>query len=320
MFWFRRRRPAAGFPKTIEVVGWAQTDPGKVRERNEDAVFFGRSTNTRKSHDGSVLAMVADGMGGANGGSIASGIVSSEVAEVYMSTGGTVPETLRRAFESANRRIYRRSHGEEGLRGMGSTCVALVVKPPLAWAAWVGDSRLYLMRNGQIFQMTHDHSLVAEMVRRGMMSSQEAHTHEVRNVITRALGTHSKVQVDVWQEPYPVRAGDRFLLCSDGLHDLLASDEILGLAGEGGIEMAVARLIAEATARGGFDNISAVLVDIVEPDARPALDARPTRECEAQDVQEIHKQEQNPEENSGPGEMTGGSREENLELAPRIES
>lgn len=319
MFWFRRTLPAAGTARTLDIVGWAQSDPGRVRERNEDAVFFGRPGNDRSFARSGALALVADGMGGANGGSIASDIVSKEVPAVYLSGRNDAPKELRRALESANKRIHRLSLREEGLHGMGSTCVALAIKPPLVWAAWVGDSRLYLMRGGQIFQMTEDHSVVNEMVRRGMMTREEARNHEDRNFITRALGTRPNVQVEVWQEPYPVRAGDRFLLCSDGLHDLLQSNDILDIAGNGTIDAAGSRLIREANARGGYDNISAVLVDLVEPESRSDAAVRPTRSFEPESIQEIrYRQQKNPGSESTGEEMTAGRPEGNPQVTPRI--
>jgi serine/threonine protein phosphatase PrpC len=322
MTFFGRSRvvEAASTEKLPDIVGWAQTDTGRVRERNEDAVFFGRPAADRDFGRSGALAMVADGMGGANGGSVASGIVSEEVPEVYLASKHAPPKALRLALESANRRIHRLSLREEGLTGMGSTCVALVMKPPFAWAAWVGDSRLYLIRGNQIFQMTEDHSWVNEMVRRGMLTREEARNHEDRNFITRALGSHPKVEVDVWAEPYPVRKGDRFVLCSDGLHDLLGSSDILEIAGTGSVDAAGSRLIREANARGGFDNISAVLVELVEPESKTNEAVRPTRAFRPEEIQEMRCGEGDTGSNSTGEEVLAGCREVNLELSPRIES
>ena len=242
----------------------------------------------------------------------------TEVPEVYLASKYPPPKALRLALESANRRIHRLSLREEELAGMGSTCVALALKPPFAWAAWAGDSRLYLIRGGQIFQMTEDHSLVNEMVRRGMLTREEARNHEDRNFITRALGSHPKVEVEVWAEPYPVRAGDRFLLCSDGLHDLIASDQILEIAGEGSADAAGSRLIREANARGGFDNISAVVVDLVEPEAETKAAERPTRAFQPEEIGEARSGEEgDPEIHSLTEETVAGCREVSLETALR---
>ena len=250
---------------SLDIVASARTDPGKVRQRNEDAVLFHMPHSSPESRKTGALALLADGMGGANGGSIASAMAVHEVARSYLANlTDTPPVALKLAVASANQQIYRLSQQEEHLEGMGTTCVALALEPPCAWTAWVGDSRLYLIRDGQIFQMTEDHSVVNEMVRRGLLTRQEAARHEDRNVVTRSLGSHAEVEIAVWSEEYPVRAGDRFLLCSDGLHDLLSSEEILDIAKSGPADMVSTRLIDEANLRGGYDNISAILVDLAE--------------------------------------------------------
>lgn len=264
----------------LDIVASARTDPGRVRQRNEDAVLLHMPQPTAESSRKSgALALLADGMGGTNGGSIASSIAVREVARSYLANEvDPPPVALKRAVESANEQIYRLAQQEEDLQGMGTTCVALALEPPCAWTAWVGDSRLYLIRDGQIFQMTEDHSIVNEMVRRGYLNRQEASRHEDRNVVTRALGSHAKVEIAVWPEEYPIRAGDRFLLCSDGLHDLLSSGEILEIAKNGTADVASTRLIDEANLRGGYDNISAVLVDLAEAGSTARQPVPATRE------------------------------------------
>jgi PPM family protein phosphatase len=282
--WFGagRRREAACRPDAIslDIVASARTDPGKVRQRNEDAVLFhmpnAASDSPRKS---GALAILADGMGGANGGSIASAMAVHEISRSYLSNArDSAPEALKVAVQSANEQIYRLSLQEEHLHGMGTTCVVLALEPPCAWAAWVGDSRLYLIRSGQIYQMTEDHSLVNEMVRRGLLTREEAARHEDRNVVTRSLGSHPEVEIALWPEAYPILAGDRFLLCSDGLHDLLPSPEMLQMAKTGAADVVSRRLIDEANARGGYDNISAILVDLAEAGSGEQQPVRSTRE------------------------------------------
>jgi protein phosphatase len=245
-------RPSAG------IVGAAQSDIGKIRTVNEDAVVFCRPER------GGALAVVADGMGGEQGGSVASGIASRVIERSYLASRAQPSEALRAALELASREIYRSARRDKSLAGMGATCVALALDPPFAWAAWAGDSRLYLLRNGQIFQMTEDHSVVQEMVRQGLLTMEEASRHEERNVVTRALGSQRDVEVAVWKEAFPVRVADRLLLCSDGLHDLLSSAEILEIAGSGAVDAASSRLIEEANSRGGYDNVSAILLELVE--------------------------------------------------------
>ncbi|HMD47983.1 MAG TPA: PP2C family serine/threonine-protein phosphatase [Bryobacteraceae bacterium] len=266
----------------MNITASARTDPGKVRQRNEDAVLFHMPSAASDSLRSGALAILADGMGGASGGSIASAMAVQEISRSYLASHDAPPVALKRAAESANEQIYRRALQDEHLHGMGTTCVVLAIDPPCAWAAWVGDSRLYLIRGGQIYQMTEDHSIVHEMVRRGLLKGEEAARHEDRNVVTRSLGSHATVEIALWPEEYPVRAGDRFLLCSDGLHDLLTSMEILQIAKNGPADVASGRLIDEANARGGYDNISAILVDLSEPGSKEPQTVPATREAAVQ--------------------------------------
>jgi len=253
----------------IGILASVRTDPGIVRAENEDAVIFSHSVDPIEAEKRGSIAVVADGMGGQEGGEIASEIAARIVTASYLASRDEPPAALRKAFESANAEIYRRARREPHLQGMGATCVALALRPPCAWVAWVGDSRLYLVRGGQIFQMTEDHSVVNEMVRNGLLTPEEAFNHEDRNVVTRALGSGRKVEVAVWDEPYPVRAGDRFLLCSDGLHDALKSSEMLEIILSGNTDAAADRLIHEANLRGGYDNISAILLELASPSSSP---------------------------------------------------
>jgi serine/threonine protein phosphatase PrpC len=201
-------------------------------------------------------------MGGANGGECASNIATDLIPQIYAEGGIDPPTALAHALEAANQSIYKKSRSDEELSGMGTTCVAVALTPKQVWVAWVGDSRVYLIRDGKLFQMTEDHSLVAGMVREGLITSEEASCHQDRHVLTKALGTHPNVEVAVWQESMPVRLGDRFLLCSDGLHDLLTEQDLLDLSGHGSVANAALELVQKAHELGGPDNISAVLLEV----------------------------------------------------------
>jgi protein phosphatase len=232
---------------------------GHVRPTNQDSVFF-----TRRPCDGGgygAFALIADGMGSVEGGSVASKIASQTIPQLYLKSRGDPPKELRKAIEAASGEIYRRSQKEPSLAGMGTTCVALDVNPPGAWAAWVGDSRLYLIREHQIYQLSEDHSVVKELVRRGLLTAEAASEHEERNLVTRVLGGR-RVEVAVWTKPFPVRSGDRFLLSTDGLHDTLSDLEMLSILTNGSVESACLGLVRAADQKGGHDNISAVLVEI----------------------------------------------------------
>lgn len=272
----RQATEKAAFPMpTIRVS--ARTDVGSVRPINEDSVLSVHPHDPAQLGRLGVLVLVADGMGGAQGGEVASQIASETISRDYYESTADPARALKKALESASKEIHRRARKDRSLTGMGTTCVALALRPPYAWAAWVGDSRLYMIRRKQIFQMTEDHSVVREMVRQGMLTSEEAGQHEGRNLVTRALGCNRKVDVASWEQPFPVRHGDRFLLCSDGLHDVVPDARILELADEGEVEDATARLIEEAMLRGAQDNISAVLVEIAHQD-RTRKPAPPTRD------------------------------------------
>ena len=229
------------FPTAIHAA--AESHTGKVRTENEDVVYLHVDGPT---HSACAFALVADGMGGSQGGKRASEVAARTIAQMFGNGNGSPANALRKAFEAASKEIYREALRDKSLEGMGTTCVALAVRDSSAWAAWVGDSRLYLIRDKRMFQMTEDHSVVQQMVRDGLLTSAEASEHDERNVLTRALGSKKTVAVSVWDEPFPVRPGDRFLLCSDGLHDVVPEDDILNIASNPGVELSCAALVDAA--------------------------------------------------------------------------
>ena len=260
----------------VEVSVW--TDVGCVREVNEDC---GRYVSPRDpvllAHKG-VLAFVADGMGGHVGGEVASRIVGDELGRFYYHAPASGPHAaLRAAVERVNHVIYQASLHDVALQGMGTTCTALVLRGDTAFSAHVGDSRLYLVRDGRIKRLSDDHSLVNEMVKQGLISEEQARTHEDRNVITRALGLSPTVEVDTWETPLPVRPHDRFLLCSDGLYDLVDDEEIHEIVLAETPHAAGERLVALAKERGGHDNITVAVLwlkPLEPPSASPEPDTR----------------------------------------------
>jgi protein phosphatase len=260
---------AGGF----EVEASVQTDVGRVREINEDSGRFSRPSDPATLATKGVLLIVADGMGGHSAGEVASGMTIELVPRLYYGSASPAPDALREAVEETNRQIYAASLADESKRGMGTTCTALAVANDEAFAAHVGDSRLYMMRGGKIYLLTEDHSAVMEMVKLGLITMDEARTHEDKNVILRALGTSPEVEVSTLT-PFRVRAGDKYLLCSDGLYDLVSDDEIeRELSAAEDIHAAGERLIAMAKARGGHDNITVGILELVaaaDADAAPA--------------------------------------------------
>ncbi len=241
------------------------TDTGRRRLRNEDA--FIREPP---------LFAVADGMGGARAGEIAAGLAAAALEEAGAETRGA--EGVAALIAEANRRIWERSLADPETAGMGTTVTAALVDAATGTVAigHVGDSRAYLLRGGSIEQLTTDHSLVAELVQSGILTPEEAERHPQRSAITRALGTEPTVDVDAFT--VEARAGDVFLLCSDGLSIMVPDEDVAAVidAAERDPARAAEALVAAANARGGEDNVTVVLFEIVaaaeadEPDQEPA--------------------------------------------------
>ena len=236
----------------------AVTDTGRRRMRNEDAFVFEPP-----------LFAIADGMGGARAGEVAAGIA----ATVLKDGRGSVNDegTLEAVIDEANRRVWQRSMSDPGTSGMGTTVTVAFVDAENERVVFgqVGDSRAYRLRGETLEQVTTDHSLVAELVRSGVLTPEEAERHPQRSAITRAVGTESAIEADVFS--VPAELGDVYLLCSDGLTDMLAADDIAAaiLEADGDPVAAADALVAGANARGGEDNITVVLFELVEGDPEP---------------------------------------------------
>lgn len=241
------------------------TDVGLKRDRNEDAFLV---------NDELGLYVVADGMGGHAGGAYASELAVTTVEEaverlvpqVQAGDAGDPVEAVREGLREAVRHAGRRIHGWAGahpeFRGMGTTIVAIVVAANNGFVAHAGDSRAYLVREGAIEQVTEDHSYVAQAVREGVLTEEEARNHPQRSVITRALGFQGDTEVDV--QVMAIRRGDRFLLCSDGLSGKVEPFEMAEILAAHEPSEALRQLVGLACARGGEDNITAVLVGVEE--------------------------------------------------------
>ena len=226
------------------------TDPGRRRRRNEDAYVCVPP-----------LFAIADGMGGAQAGEVASGLAAAVLEEATGNERGE--ERVSSLIQEANRRVYRRSSEDAATSGMGTTMTVALVDDSDGTIAFghVGDSRAYRVRGGELEQLTDDHSLVGELVRGGRLSPEEAESHPQRSVITRALGTEPDVDVDTFT--VDAEPDDIYLLCSDGLTDMISAHEILGLVKAGGDLDDIARgLVNAANVGGGEDNITVVLFQI----------------------------------------------------------
>ncbi len=261
-----------------EVVASALTDVGCQRDANEDSVRFVRPGDYEMRARKGVLAIIADGMGGHSAGDVASKMAVEIVARVYYEVEDCIGSALVRAFNEANRLIYEASLTDNRLHGMGTTCTALVLQNGSALCAHVGDSRIYLLRNSEFYQMTQDQSAVMELVRQGIISLEEARNHEDKNVILSAMGSNPEVEVATWPETFPVRGGDRFLLCSDGLHDLVNDNEMKDAIVRGDPHFACQSLVALAKQRGGYDNISVAILSIGTVAQAASSEIRQTRD------------------------------------------
>lgn len=225
-----------------------RTDVGKVRANNQDAPIVSEKLR---------LYGVADGMGGHKGGEVAS---TSARDDLLRELEGKTPSvaTLSGAIEEVNRQIYHQQEHDDALTGMGTTLSVLWMSDNFVYIGHVGDSRVYLLRDGEFKQMTLDHSLVEQLVREGVLTEEEAQNHPMRNIITRAIGTDESVEVDVVVEER--RKGDLWLACSDGLHGLVDDRQMRDALRQYAPEKAADVLLKAALDAGGRDNVTLVIV------------------------------------------------------------
>ncbi|MCA8916449.1 MAG: Stp1/IreP family PP2C-type Ser/Thr phosphatase [Planctomycetes bacterium] len=250
----------AGFKDGVMVVRMVTaTDVGMQRKNNEDSSVVVEEAG---------LCVVADGMGGHLGGEIASNIAIETVSEAFKNRPKNGQderrdaELLTKCIKTANKEIYRRGNADAALKNMGTTIVAAVLAGDYVVTANVGDSRIYRMRDGKFAQVTEDHSWVGELRKKNLISEEDARSHPLKNIITRALGMEPTVEVDVkWEK---VKSGDLYLLCSDGLTDLIPDAEISQkvAAGAGKLDVIATSLIEAANAAGGTDNITVGLCKV----------------------------------------------------------
>jgi len=201
--------------------------------------------------------------------------IAVEVVAAHYADESQDPGTaLARSLEQANRIIVDAAAKDARYSGMGTTCTALLLRGGLAHCAHVGDSRLYLVRGNDILRMTEDHSAVMDMVKRGAISADEARHHPDKNVIVRALGARGDVEVATWQKPLALRPGDTFLMCSDGLYDVVEDNELFDAVRGAPPQLACERLVELARQRGGPDNITVGIIGLTDSAASSGLSAK----------------------------------------------
>lgn len=236
---------------------YALTDTGQVRECNQDYIHVSSDPVGGLEN----LLLVADGMGGHNAGDYASRFTVEELTDyVKLHRGGSPVELLRDGIERVNRRLYEKSVEYAALSGIGTTLVAATTRNNTLYVANIGDSRLYLFRDGCLRQITRDHSYVEELVARGAIKRDSEDYRQKKNIITRALGVMRQVQADFFEEP--LFAGDLILMCSDGLSNMMEEEEMAAILGDGtALTYKAEKLAGRANERGGYDNISVVVAD-----------------------------------------------------------
>jgi protein phosphatase len=252
---------------------YSMTDPGRARDNNEDSVAFDEPTLT---------AVLADGMGGYSAGEIASGMatafIRSELSRWLIEAGdGAKAREVRRAMEicvdNANRSIFNSANSNAHYAGMGTTLVVGVFRDDKLVLGHIGDSRCYRLRDGVLAQITKDHSLLQEQMDAGLITAEQAATSSIKNLVTRALGVDESVLLEV--NEHSVRAGDLYLMCSDGLSDMIEDDGITRIVSSVvPLEQKAKQLIDLANENGGRDNISVLLVELHETPEKRGLISR----------------------------------------------
>ncbi|HEX8067314.1 MAG TPA: Stp1/IreP family PP2C-type Ser/Thr phosphatase [Thermoleophilaceae bacterium] len=296
------------------------TDVGRQRQSNEDAYF-----------ERPPLFAVADGMGGARAGEVASRMAVEALAELT-DAGSAAEERLREVARAANRRIYETAQGDTEHAGMGTTLTAAMVVGREVAVGHVGDSRLYRLRDGRLERLTDDHSLVEELVRQGKLTPEEAETHPQRSIITRALGPEPDVDVETFT--HTARSGDVYLLCSDGLSGMVPEPEMERIAAAGGsLADAASALVDAANRAGGKDNITVVLFRVADdagddedPDTlggaatEAGIDAGEVREAASRRAAPADQPRRRPVRVIPPSGARGGApaRRRRLRLAPVV--
>lgn len=251
-------------PKLVlDLAVAARTDMGRVRENNEDKFdFFQPDELPVLAVKGSFFA-VADGMGGHESGQVASELgLKTVLTQYYADPDEDVEKSLAAAIVAANSYVFDTAQVVPGRQGMGTTCTTAVIRENELYVGHVGDSRAYLIRDGKMEQVTEDHSWVAEQVKRGALTAEEAANSPFRNVITRSLGAAAEVEPDVYHRELEV--GDVLLLCSDGLTGYADDQTIFELANSYGPSMAALKLVQTACENGGGDNVTVVIVGVRE--------------------------------------------------------
>jgi serine/threonine protein phosphatase PrpC len=244
------------------------TDPGPREGMNQDSILV----SVPEQHPGMALLIAADGMGGARAGDRASqmaiSIIERHILSDEIPNPDNAPGRLREAITAANTHIYQQAKSTPEMEGMGCTVVAVLILGDMYWVASVGDSRVYLIRGEEVFQLTEDHTWVNARVREGVLTPEQAASHSLRHVLDRALGTQPTIDVDIWPDEI-LEDGDILVMCTDGLYGVLDDEAIAETAASNVAQRAADQLIEQALAAPARDNISAIVLQAKLPPASP---------------------------------------------------
>ena len=270
LFGLAKEYPMSNYALNLDVA--LRTDIGRTRQFNEDAMISAVPQDPQVMQKKGALFVVADGLGGHTKGDVASEMAVNTVREAYyQDTSDELAASLQHAVQHANQNIYKANAAnfqqaeELAKQGMGTTCVAAVLQADKVYVANAGDSLAYVIRRGQVKQIAQNHSWVAEQVRTGVMTEEEAKAQGKNNMITRCLGIHADLDVYVTCEQ--VQDGDALVLCTDGLHTLISEDVLRTIVEQYGPQESVQHLVERANENGGPDNITAVVVRVSLEDA-----------------------------------------------------
>ena len=263
--------------ETFKISSSMLSHPGRKRPNNEDFAIFFEPADPQVLLESGAVYIVADGVGGASEGERASQYAAEKVLhEYYLHPGEEPGVRLKQAMQQASQEIFDYAESGERYKRMATTLVAAAIRGGLLTVAHVGDSRLYLLRDGKTAQLTSDHSNVGELVAQGLMTEEEALHSKAKNRLTRSLGAEAEAIVDV-QYDLPLQPGDRLLLCSDGLTRYALGEKIGELAAQGSPDEAAARLVDFANRSGGEDNVTVIVVAVSAPRGRRTRGRRTRR-------------------------------------------
>ena len=266
LFWKKRKKESLAFMpgKRLDYRAVAATDTGAVRQKNEDSLVFIRPHEGEKRKTKGCMALVADGMGGHSRGDIASGMAVECIPRNFFDSKEEVLPALKRAFDLTNKTIYQQAAKKVELKGMGTTCTAVVMRGNQLFLGHVGDSRAYLFKQGIPYQLSADHTYVQLLLDKGLIRPEEVLSHPDRNIITQAMGTSAQLKADYSVVEKAFEVGDILVLCSDGLYEYIPAEECAKIIEAHSLNEAAQKMIDLAKKRGGHDNISVLLVEACE--------------------------------------------------------